>query len=359
MSEAGQESGRFGDEPMRIVIVEDSDLMASALTALCEEDGSATVVARERHGVAAVETIDRLRPDLVTLDLGLPDIDGFAVLERVMATTPTPVLILTATLNPTWRKEAYHALTIGAVDVMKKPGTREINDPEWRRRFRDQLRFVALVPVVRHIGSRKPRRRPAKKPAVIAATVANRLIVVTGSAGSPRALETIGRQLREHMPLGCPLLIAIHLGEGMETPLARYLTDTLGSEVVVAHDGLRLRPEIVAVAPGRRHVEVNGDQSVRVLAAGAGDLLAPSLDRLLRSVAHAYGRGAAAVALSGMGTDGASGMAEVRRAGGMTLAQDEASCVVYGIPRAAVEVGAVQHQGPPALLSDLLVEWLG
>ncbi len=342
-----------GDSPVGIVIVEDSAIHREALVNLYEEDPQLRVLAQASTGLDAVEKVLEHKPDLVTLDLGLPDIDGFEVVRRVMADCPTPIVIITATLAPNWRKPAFHALTLGAIDVMEKPKLAELNDPAWRRRFQRQLRLIAKSPVVPHVLYKARQRservaalRQAKKPEAQQGTLASagfdpEVLVIVGSSGGATAVRMLLAELRPAHPLPVPIVVAMHLGPRMGKHLARYLAQCLEVRVVEMEDGDELTPGVIYVAPGGMQSEMVSKGRVRVFDPLPESLYSPSLDHFLASVARAYGPASIGIILSGMGKDGAQGLLAVRRSGALTLGQVERSCLIYGMPKKAREAGAV------------------
>ncbi len=358
---------RRKNEVIRIVVVEDSPLITEALVHLCEEDPRLQVVATAATGMEAIEAVLREEPDVVTLDLGLPDIDGFEVAQQIMADRPTPILVLTATLRPEGRREAYDALSLGAVDVMKKPTRDELADVTWRDRFRRELQFIARARVMRHVRGRLRRpsvlrhARPVAGPEASAGhSRASRreLIAIVGSSGGPLAATALLKTLQQGFPLSTPVIVALHLGAGMEGSFASYLRLTVGAPTAVLTEDTRLVPGVIYVAPGAKHLELSGSGRVRLLSELPRAVYTPSLDYFLWSAARVHGAACAAAVLSGMGADGADGLLVLRQAGGLTLAQDEASSLIYGMPRVASELGAAARQQSPPEMAHTLLRWL-
>ncbi|MCB9653254.1 MAG: response regulator [Deltaproteobacteria bacterium] len=340
---------------LRVVIVEDSIVIQKALADLCSEDREIEIAGIADSGDSGVEKILHLRPDVVILDIGLPDMDGFDVVRHVMAKTPTPILIFTATLKPTWRRPAFDALSLGAIDVMLKPEGQELADPAWRHAFRTQLKLIARAPVIPHVFPKIRRREVSQRGLAVRPS----LLVVVGSAGSPRVVSAMLAELKPIFPLPIPVLVALHLGRGMGSAFARHLSGVLGHPAVEAGGTLEvLRSGNIYVVPGRHHAEFAGSDTLRIFEDLPGARFAPSLDHLLQSVAGCYGHRAAAVILSGMGEDGAEGMLAVRKANGRTLGQDEATSLVYGMPQVAAKIGALEAQDSPVGLGQTLLAWL-
>jgi two-component system chemotaxis response regulator CheB len=265
------------------------------------------------------------------MDLNMPDADGFSGIARIMAETPTPILVLTA--NP---EEAvgFRALSLGALDILEKPqaGT-DLDD--YGQLLRSRLRLLAGVKVIRHLrGLREHRGAPSP------AAVRPDLIVVGASLGGPRALATLLRKLPASFPV--PIAVVQHIAEGFTEGLASWLASESRLDVREATDGEPLRAGRVLLAPTGRHLLV-GDGIARLSDAPPVDTFKPSVTPLFLSAARTYGARVCGVLLTGMGRDGAEGLKAIKDAGGPTIAQDEVTSAVFGMPRAAIELGAVDR----------------
>jgi two-component system chemotaxis response regulator CheB len=289
------------------------------------------VVAVAADGNAAASLVRSVRPDVVTMDLAMPDADGFSGIARIMAETPTPILVLTA--NP---EEAlgFRALSLGALDILEEPqATADLE--EYGHLLRSRLRLLAGVKVIRHLrGLRAQRVAPAR------ASTRPDIVVIGASLGGPRALATLLRGLPAHFPV--PVAVVQHIADGFTEGLASWLASESRLDVHEAVDGEPLRPGRVLLAPTGRHLLVV-EGVARLSDAPAVDTFKPSVTPLFLSAARSYGARACGVLLTGMGRDGAEGLRAIKDAGGMTLAQDEATSAVFGMPRAAIELGAVDR----------------
>ncbi len=352
-----------GQSPVRVVLIEDSEIQRLALSELLAEGGELQVVGEAATGDEGVRLVKAKAPDLVTCDIGLPDIDGFAVVERIMAEKPTPIVMVTATLAPSWRQPAYHALSLGAVEVMAKPTAVELADRTWRRRLRQQLVFLSRAPVIPHVltsvrrHTARARRHATVTPVPRPAPV--RVVAMVGSAGSPRAVRGVLSALRPAMPLPAPIVIAMHLGRDMEAAFAAYMSHALSTPVETLADGASVTAGHIYVAPGQRHVELRPGLSVGVFDHLPHAVYSPSLDHFLESAAQVAGASAVGVILSGMGADGARGLWAMAQQGALTVAQDEGSSLIFGMPRVAQEMGAARLQGPPELIGQSILGALG
>ena len=301
---------------------------------------------------AAIERCRELRPDVVTLDMCLPVMSGLAATEYIMAHFPTPILIVSASTNRGELYKTYEALAAGAVDVLDKPGGDTLG-PDWEHRLVAAVKMVARIRVITH-----PRARleSGSLPAVAAvpSTVAKpegaaalRAICIGASTGGPAAVLTILRGLPANFPI--PILMVIHIGESFSPAFAEWLDGQ--SPVRVRHareeEPLPLPGPAtgVVLAPAGAHLELRGGR-LGLSRAPERHSCRPSVDVLFESAAVALGARALGVLLTGMGRDGAAGLLALRRAGARTIAQDEATSVVFGMPREAVLLGAAEHVLP-------------
>ena len=341
---------------IRVLVVEDSATMRHHLRQSLAADPDLRVVGEAVDGGQAVELCARLRPDVVTMDMMLPVMSGLAATEHIMADTPTPILVVSSAD----RQElftTYNALAAGAVDVLEKPRG-DASDAGWGRRLCAAVRLVSRIRVITHPRARLSRavEMPVAPPP---ATVDGRLQVVTlgASTGGPGALTELLRAL----PAGfrTPVLCVQHIAasEPFAVAFSDWLADQTGRSVSYAVDGMLVSAlhGRVVLAPPDRHVVVR-DGIVRLSDDPPRHSCRPAVDLLFESVADEYGSGAAGCLLTGMGRDGAEGLLRMRARGAVTFAQDEASSVVYGMPREAALLGAAEHVLPPAKIAARLVE---
>ena len=319
------------DRPIRVLVADDSELFRELLSRIVAADAAFEVVAVAHDGNAAATYARTLRPDVITMDLHMPDADGFSGIARIMAETPTPILVLTAN-----REEAvgFRALSLGALDILEKPQATTDRE-EYGQLLRSRLRLLAGVKVIRHLRGLRERRSAPERVAA-----RPELVVVGASLGGPRALATLLRGLPATFPV--PIAVVQHIADGFTEGLASWLASESRLQVAEARDGERLRAGRVVVAPTGRHLLV-GDGLVRLSDAPPVDTFKPSVTPLFLSAARVYGARACGVILTGMGRDGAEGLRAIHAAGGPTLAQDEATSAVFGMPRAAIELGAVDR----------------
>lgn len=341
----------MSERPIRVLVVDDSLTVRRHLVEVLSDDARFEVVGEAADGHAAIGLCDSLRPDVVTLDMVMPGLDGLAATEHIMAYFPTPILIVSASYNRGEVLSTYDALAAGAVDVIEKPRPRE-NGAAWAARFREQLRRVSRIKVITHPRLKLGGARVSAPREPVHARRPYTLVALGASTGGPSALAAIVRALPADFPL--PVLVVLHIGEAFGPTFAEWLQTQTGLPVSQAVDGEPLpygQPRVI-VAPAEHHLELHAGR-LRVQRGPERNACRPSVDVLFESIA-ASGEPAIACLLTGMGRDGAAGMLAIKQAGGMTLAQDEASCVVFGMPREAARLGAVQRMLPLAAIGPQL-----
>jgi two-component system, chemotaxis family, protein-glutamate methylesterase/glutaminase len=332
------------DRPIRVLVADDSELFRDVLARVVSTDPSFEVVGVAADGNAAAALARSVRPDVITMDLHMPCADGFSGIARIMAETPTPILVLSAN-----REEAvgFRALSLGALDILEKPSaTSDLG--AYGSLLRSRLRLLAGVRVIRHPRGLRDGPRPA-------APVRGRadLVVIGASLGGPRALATILRALPADFP--APIAVVQHIADGFTEGLASWLAQESRLNVREARDGEPLRAGRVLLAPTGRHLVVS-EGTAHLSEAAPVDTFRPSVTPLFVSAASSYGPRACGVLLTGMGRDGAEGLRALKAAGAHTIAQDEATSVVFGMPRAAIELGAVDRVLPLDDIARALLE---
>ena len=339
------------DGRRQVVVCEDSPTYAQALRRALEHGGDLEVVGVYPRAEEAIEALPRLRPDVVTMDLELPGISGLDAVEKIMGTHPLPILVLSAHVGPE-SESAAAAPAAGALDAIHKEGL-ELAEPGGASAagLRDRVKLLSGIPVIRHprIAIRTSRQRAADGPRSAA------VIGICASTGGPSALATILGSVRPSFPV--PILVVQHISPGFTDGFVRWLDGAIPLPVRAAEDGAALAGGIW-VAPEGAHLLLDPSGRLRLDRSKKGSHR-PSADALLTSLAESAGRAAVGIVLTGMGRDGSEGVVAIRKAGGVTIVQDEETSVVYGMPKAAADAGAEQvlpvHEIGPRLLHFRLV----
>ena len=339
---------------VRVLVVEDSATVRERLIAALEAAPDVEVVGEAADGKRGIELCRQLRPDVITMDMMLPLMSGLSATEYIMAHCPTPILVVSASINRGELFKIYEALAAGAVDVLEKPTGLE-EPGAWERRLIAMVKLVARIRVITHPRARltrltTPQANPVSFPC---GTHPYSVIAIGASTGGPGAILQILCNLPADFHI--PILFVLHINEPFGTAFADWLDSQTSRPVVYARDGAPVAAAAgqVIVAPGDRHMVVS-EGRVRLTRGPERHSCRPAVDVLFESVAAEYGASAAACLLTGMGRDGALGLLRIREAGGLTIAQDEASSVVYGMPREAVNLGAATHVLPLAEIGPRL-----
>jgi len=329
---------------LHVLVVDDSAVVRTALQALLAKDPGITVAVAS-DPIIAMTKIKMSRPDVIVLDLQMPRMDGLTFLARLMAEQPLPVVVCSSQAGPS-TEAALRALMLGAVDLIPKPqiGVRDFLEHSVQQ-FIETIRGAAHARVTRRVVSTAPAACVAAQPRAVSPEyrTSDRVVAIGASTGGTEAL----RQILSAMPAnGPPMIIVQHMPAGFTAAFAKHLSETCAIAVKEASDGDLLIGGRALVAPGNRHVHLvrsGGRYAVRVTDGAPVSRHRPSVDVLFRSVAAVAGRNAVGVIMTGMGHDGAEGLRDMREAGAYTLAQDEASCVVFGMPREAIARGGVDR----------------
>ncbi|WP_003544343.1 protein-glutamate methylesterase/protein-glutamine glutaminase [Desulfotomaculum nigrificans] len=345
---------------VKVLVVDDSSLMRRLISRLLEEDKDIKVIGTAADGLEAIQQIKALRPDVVSMDVEMPKLDGIATLRRVMLECPVPVVMLSAHTHEGARA-TMEALSAGAVDFVPKPG-KSAELPIMVADLKTKIKVAARVSL-RRITCPTP-ARPAARPITKLAepdppVVSVRkqpycgkidLVVIGCSTGGPAALQQIIPYLPANLPAG--VVVVQHIPVGFSKSMAEHLDKKSAINVRHAEEGDEIKPGRVLVCPAGYDLNFKPrGNGATVTLSNFGQPLAPggfrpSVDWVMKSAAEVYGCRAMGVLLTGMGKDGAQGMLAIRQQGGLTIAEHESTCVVYGMPKAAVDLGAAQKIVP-------------
>lgn len=329
---------------LRVLVADDSATVRGRLIEILRNHPDFEVVGEAEDGKRAIELCARTRPDIITMDMMMPLMSGLAATEYIMAHFPTPILIVSASINRGELFKIYEALAAGAVDVLEKPTGRD-SGGTWEQQFITAVKRVARIRVITHPRARLAaltKQEPTTKTPSRAAALAQpayRMVAVGASTGGPSAILQVLRAIPTEFRL--PILLVLHISEPFGAAFADWLDGQTNRPVRHARDGIPIAEAAgqVVVAPGTHHLVVR-DRRLRLTQDAERHSCRPSVDVLFESVAAEYGAQAIACLLTGMGRDGALGLLKIRQAGGFTIAQDETTSVVYGMPREAANLNA-------------------
>lgn len=352
---------------IRVLVVEDSLTARKHLVSVLNADPDLAVIGEAEDGKRAIELCRSLRPDVVTLDMMLPLMSGVAVTEYIMAYCPTPILVVSSSVNRGELYKTYDALAAGAVDVFEKPSGRD-PDGAWERGLLVAVKIASRIHVITHVRGKLASLNYVNGASHVAAAhfgasggaasgIGHRsLIAIGASTGGPAAIVDIFRELPAEFPV--PILLVIHLGEMFSSAFAEWLDGQSKLRVRYARDGeaipARGSSGVLMAPPGSHLVAEHGHLWLKNTA--ERNSCRPSIDVLFESLARCHGPETVACLLTGMGKDGAAGLLALRQAGALTLAQDEGSSVIFGMPREAIERGAADRVLPLDQFSNVLVD---
>ena len=344
---------------IKVLIVDDVKSARDLLNDILATDSGFQVMGTVNDGLEAVEAAPRMQPDLITMDIRLPGLDGFRAVERIIAEYPVPIVMITASLGED-RNTLFRALHAGALDVLDK---QELylwrTRPEIRTVFLRKLRALSQTKVRRRVDPRGPVAEvlpPLSQPQIEAAE-SPVVVAIATSTGGPGSLMMLFKQIPGSV--SASFVIVQHMSRGFLEGLVQWLDAETELKVKRAEEGDLLEPGVVLLAPEDYHLLLTEAGSVRLNKSLPINGHRPSAELLFDSVANFYGRRGVGIILTGMGSDGAAGLKRLRTSGGRTIAQDEESSIIFGMPRAAIELEAAEMVLPLDEISAQIMTWIG
>lgn len=339
--------------PIKVLIVDDSATARAVLTDILGCDPGIVVVGTAADAYIARDKIVELKPDVVCLDVEMPRMDGITFLKKLMHYMPVPV-VMVSSLTQSGAKTTLDALEAGAVDFVAKPHSNiyDVKD-EMRKELLEKVKSAAKAKVFQRVIRTKEQANTTSL-----AETTNKIVAIGASTGGTEALK----ELLMALPRNAPGTVVVqHMPANFTGPFAERLNSICAMEVREAQNGDSIVPGVVLIAPGDYHMVVRRSGAFYYVEIGSGDKVSghrPSADVLLNSVSKIAGANAIGVILTGMGGDGARGLLAMRNAGAHTIGQDEASCVVYGMPKVAFELGAVEKQLPLSKIAQGILDMI-
>jgi two-component system, chemotaxis family, protein-glutamate methylesterase/glutaminase len=325
--------------PVKVLIVEDSLIALELLQRILRDSSEVEIVGTARNGREALELIPTVNPDVICTDLHMAPIDGLELTQAVMVEFPRPILVISNSVQEDDTRNIFGLLQAGAVDIFPKPMSGDYTEYEQvKQRLLAKIQMLSQVTVK----ARLPLPAHSMAPEIATAnTSALRAIAIGASTGGPQAIHKILTSLPQDFPV--PIICAQHIGEGFLAGLISWLKEDAQLNVKIAHIGEIPTPGTVYFAPERAHLEFDAEGKFIYSNFTATTGTCPSIDVLFRSIARRYGRASASLLLTGTGTDGVSGTEAIAAAGGLTIAQSEQSCLVFGMAKLAIATGSVSQ----------------
>lgn len=346
---------------IRVLIVDDSASVRELLSGFISDQEDMEVAGMATSGAEALAMVKKLRPDVVTMDIHLPDMDGFRVTRRIMEEYPLPIVIISSVVSSSDAEAGFRALDCGALILMDKPA---FNDPDFKESMDDIIHTVRLMSEVRVVRRRarvefpSPARSGDRGMEDSLSGVGGIKVVCIGvSTGGPQALKKVFEVLPESFPV--PILVVQHMSKGFLEGMVNWLDSVVPLKVKTAVSGEKVRAGTIYFAPEDKHMLINPDMVISLSSSGPEEGIRPSAGVLFSSVARNIGSGTIGLIMTGMGRDGAAGLLEMRESGGYTIAQDRESSIVFGMPGEAVRIGAARKVLPLESISMELLNKVG
>jgi two-component system, chemotaxis family, protein-glutamate methylesterase/glutaminase len=349
----------MGDSRVRVLVVDDSKVYRTLLTDILNSDPAIEVIGVANDGLEALEKAVLLKPDLITIDVHMPRLGGFEATGRIMQEYPVPIVIVTGYLKTAEVSMTFDALKAGAVAIIPKPeGPGSAGFEESSRKFIRMIKLMSEIKVVRKYkvngnSARTADESPNQKQVLSDGDRGMPEVIVIGaSAGGPPVLLEILNKMSDPFPI--PLVIVQHVDAGFADAMCEWLRHSTKREIRIASQGEKLCANNIYFAPGDHHIGFLPDARIDLSKGPLEHSCRPSVSYLFRSAWCVFGKNALGILLTGMGRDGALELKELRDAGSLTIAQDESSSLVHGMPGEAVRLGAATHILPPDQIVDLL-----
>jgi two-component system chemotaxis response regulator CheB len=323
---------------IRVLIVDDSPTLRFLIRNILTSDAEIEVAGEAKNGEEAFLLCKKLNPDVITMDIHMPKVDGYQAIQRIMAEYPRPIIILTSTESDIRLGITYRGLEAGALMVYGKPHGLPGEDPEADDLVRVVKAMSDVKVVRRRLHGNKPIVHPMRRQAGKSVSQGLKIIAIGSSTGGPPALKTILEELPATYPL--PIVVVQHISKGFTEGLVKWLDSVISLHVKLATNGEPLVPGTVYVAPDDIHFKVTRDLKVKLNHEDIDSPHCPSVNVLFHSVAEQFHHSAVGVLLTGMGRDGAEGLLAIKSRGGFTIAQDQSSSIVFGMPKEAIVIGA-------------------
>ncbi len=329
---------------IRVLVVEDSPLMCKILTTVLNADPQILVVALATNGKEAVDIVPHLKPDVITMDMDMPVMDGLEATKQIMAYHPTPILIVSSSVFKIGMDKVFKAISHGALDVIDKGELEFVGNRKCGETLIGKIKFLTHARVTDQPPVRLRNERSVADLKAPGKTASDKIVAIVASTGGPQALLKILQRLPEDFP--CGIVIVQHITSGFLSGLVDWLKKECKIRVKIGEDAEEIRPGVAYIAPDNFQMRIEQGARISLSDEPANGGHKPSGDVLLESVARTYGKGSVGAILTGMGRDGAMGMKAIKESRGRTIAQNEKSCAVFGMPNAAIEMNVIDKVLP-------------
>jgi len=339
---------------IRVLVVDDSSLARMVLIEHLTQDDNIEIVGVARNGKEAIDKVKKLRPSIVTMDINMPVMGGLETIEQIMAYSPVPVLVVTSRADA---DTAFAAISKGALEVIQKPDVDMENSEELIRK----VRILSGVKVISHLRGRHVNDPGRNRKTIERDTpkseneILKKAVVIAASTGGPKTLARILSDIPADFPV--PVFVAQHIPPDFVTGLAEWLNSVAKLTVKPGEDGERIYPGIVYISPADKNMVITNKNRIKLAMQDPDCVYSPSCDLLLSSAGSVFKARCLGIILTGMGRDGVSGIGDIRKHGGITIAQDEESSIVYGMPKVAVEQGVVDKVLAPDDIMDEIMKF--
>ena len=337
---------------IKVLVVDDSPLIQELMINILNSDNDIQVIGVVGSGEKAIRFLENTKPDIITMDINMPGMNGFEATRRIMETNPTPIIVITALFNCKHVDTSFQAMKAGALSVMEKPVIE--TEKEFKRTSQELINMVKIMSEVKVV-----RRKPSSKDInvkplnKVKSTLSNIKIAAIGvSTGGPPVLQTIFSKIPEHIRI--PILVVQHMAPGFINELVGWLSQTTKQPIHVACQGEKALPGHIYFAPDGFHMGIRSNGQIFLSNTEKENNLKPAISYLFRSIANYYGKDSLNILLTGMGSDGARELKVLKDKGAITIAQDKETSVVYGMPGEAVKLNAATYVLSPEKIAELL-----
>lgn len=342
---------------IKVLIVDDSQTVRFILSDILSSDPDIQLIGAAGNGAEALNILQRKKPDIITMDINMPGINGFDLTRKIMETSPVPVVIVSSYCSPEDAQMTFKALEAGAVGILEKPSVELKNTEEMKKKFINTLKLMSEIKVIKRWTTRE-KEIPVYRdePSLKIKSSQIKVIAIGSSIGGPFALRTLLAGLSTSVDV--PIFIVQHITRGFIEGMIEWLKNDIKLPVHLASHDIKPEGGHVYFAPDDFHMEVGTNGLIRLRKAVAGEHICPSVSSLFRSVAHVYGSSSTGILLTGMGTDGSAELKLMRDKGAITIAQDAQSSVVHGMPGEAIKLGGATYILPPGDMAPLIMKLL-